>query len=128
MRLFRPKKTLPRRAALAGRPVRLPAESVTETGEGGAEVAVRLPRPRWQTWLGAEEMAVRRFELDELGREVYDGCDGRTEVSALVKRFARRHGMSLAEAEMAVTQFLRTLMERGLVGMEVDREIRERTE
>ncbi len=128
MSLFGPKRRIPRRAALGGRPLRLPAETVAELDGGGVEVAVRLPRPKWQTWLGAERTAVQRFELDELGREVYDGCDGRTEVRALVKRFARRHAVSLAEAELSVTQFLRTLMERGLVGMEMDRQAREATE
>ena len=110
-----------REQALAGRPMQLEAISSEETSDGGMRVTVNVRRPRWQRLLGGSGMMERTFELDPLGREVYDACDGRTDVHTMIQAFAAEHKLSVAEAEMSITRFLNTLMSRGLVGMEVDR-------
>ena len=110
-----------RDSAMTARPARLKAISVAERDNGGLLVTVRQARPTWQRWLGGSEEFERSYGLDLLGREVYDACDGRTTVRAMVGRFARTHGLGRAEAEMAVTTFLKTMVARGLVAMEVSR-------
>ena len=110
-----------RDSAMTARPARLKAVSVTEREDGGLLVTVRQPRPSWQRWLGGSEQFERAYGLDPLGREVYDACDGRTTVRAMVGQFAHAHGIGRAEAEMAVTTFLKTMVARGLVAMEVPR-------
>ncbi len=85
-------------------------------------VTVRIRRAGWTRWLGGDEQIERTFALDPLGREVYDACDGRTAVRQIVRRFAAAHKVSVAEAEASVTVFLKTLMSKGLIAVEVDQE------
>jgi len=60
--------------------------------------------------------------LDALGREVYDTADGSRTVKTIARDFAASHKISVAEAELAVTTFLRTLMRKGLIAMLVEPE------
>jgi hypothetical protein len=114
----RPKvPALDRETSLACRPVCVPPSAREDLGCGGVKLVVRVQAPRLVRWFAGRQMADRTFDLDSLGREVYDECDGRTEVKAIVRRFAVRHKVSPAEAEISVTEFLRTLMSRGLVAM-----------
>lgn len=123
MSLFpKPKRRLvDRSSALSGRPERLPFIRREETAEGGMQVTVKLVRPRWQRWLGGTGEIERTFRLDCLGRQVYEACNGKTNVKAIIKDFAADHKISLPEAEESVTMFLRTMMMKGLIGVAVDR-------
>lgn len=115
------KPGLTRDEALDATPVRLPTVREEPLGDGdGLRVTVRLAPARWRRFLGSGGEVTRSYELDAFGRDVYRWCDGRTPVRALVSRFAERHHLGRAEAEMSVTQFLNTLMSRGLVAMEIE--------
>ncbi len=61
--------------------------------------------------------AQRKLQLDTLGTQVWDLIDGRRPVGGLVRRFAEDHRVSAREAEIAVTQFLRELGKRGVIGL-----------
>lgn len=111
---------LQRSASLGGVPHRLPVVRRCER-EGKLHLTVRFERPRWQRLLGGAEHAERTFALDAYGRRVYDGCDGRSTVRDIVHRFARQTQVSPPEAELAVARFLRTLMNKGLVVMELEK-------
>lgn len=113
---------LNREQSLASRPVRLPCVGTTERGNGGLLVRCRVARSGWQRWLGAGEAMERSFGLDRLGRWVYERCDGNTTVRQLVDGFAKQQRVGKAEAEIAVTTFLRTLVSKGMVAMAVGRE------
>jgi hypothetical protein len=106
---------------MAGRPKRLPFLRQEEIG-GKLRVTVRLQRAGWLRWLAGSGEVERTFALDALGREVYDAADGSRTAQVIVREFATRHKVSVAEAELAVTTFLRTLMRKGLVAMLVERE------
>jgi hypothetical protein len=110
-----------RQSAMQARPHRLPAVRAEEK-DGKLHVTVRFVRPRWQRLLGAAERAERTFGLDAYGRRVYASCDGQRTVEQVCTEFSEQTGVSLPEAEMAVTRFLRTLMMKGLVAMEMDGE------
>ena len=105
-----------RTIAFQGRPVRTPVLRAEAAG-AGLRLTVQCRRPRWQALLGAQTLCEHTFELDALGREVYGACDGNASVAAIVRDFAARHRVSEGEAEMAVAQYLRTLMTRGLIVM-----------
>ena len=109
-----------RSEVMAGRPEQLPYLRQEQTPEGSMRITVRLGRPKWQRWLGGEGEVTRTFSLDCLGREVYHACDGKTSVSRIISEFAERHKISLAEAEMSVTAFLKTLLMKGLIAMAVE--------
>jgi hypothetical protein len=111
---------LDRDTAMNGLPLKLPAKRVEEKN-GRLYVTIEFRRPRWQQLLGADEVCERTFGLDAYGREVFDACDGGTSVMQIVKRFARNHKISVAEAEVSVSTFLKTLMSRGMVGIELEK-------
>ena len=71
-------------------------------------------------WTGSlpEKPRFRKLELDALGTAVWDLIDGRQSVRALVARFAKQHRLQHRDAEVSVTNFLRELGRRGLIGME----------
>ena len=109
---------LTRQAALSACPVKTPPVRA-ETRNEKLYVTIEYQRPRWQRWLGADERCRREYGLDAYGREVYDACDGRASVHDIIRVFGKRHGISPAESEKAVTMFVKTLMSRGLIGIAI---------
>jgi hypothetical protein len=86
--------------------------------DGSALVSVPIPRPKFLvpplSWI-LPFSPYRRVELEPVGSGVLRMCDGRRTVEAIVEEFAAGHKLSFREAQLAVTQFLRQLMQRGLV-------------
>ena len=113
--------TAARDAALSARPYALPPVKREEKGEK-LYVTVQFQRPRWQRLLGADEKCERTFGLDVYGRRVYESCNGKRTVQQVVRRFANATRVSLPEAEMAVTKFLKTLVSKGLVAMVMEKQ------
>jgi hypothetical protein len=107
------------RRSMGARPAQAPRVRATQREDGGLLVTVLLQRPRWQRMLGGQGTMERSFGLDAVGRQVYDWCDGRASVADLIRRFARERQVHPAEAEAAVTTFLRTLVTKGLIVMEI---------
>jgi len=65
----------------------------------------------------SERVYMKKLQLDQLGTEVWDCIDGKQTVRQIVSLFADRHRLPHKEAEVAVTQFLRDLGRRGIIGM-----------
>ena len=117
---FRKKKpSIPRKNAFAAVPRKLPVARTKERNNGGLTITVRFARPRWHRWVGTRTPLERTFGLDRYGRFVYDACDGSRTVRKIVQKFAHRFHMSVPEAEMAVTTFLKTLVSKGMVALEI---------
>ena len=94
---------------------------VEETRDDGRVVLVLSLKPaRWTRILGqsTEIPVLRKFELDELGHEVWDRCASSPTVEQLIRRFAADHQVNVREAEVSVVSFIQMLMKRGLVGVE----------
>ncbi len=111
-----------RDAALKARPVKLPFLFRKEVDNDKLQITVRLQRPWWLRMMGGGETFERTYSLDRLGRKVYEMCDGKTPVRKIVKKFADKHNISIAEAEVSVTKYLETMLSKGLVGMELDKD------
>lgn len=117
-----PRKRLPRKASLACRPRKMPVVRRQEIEDGKLRITVHIKPQRWVKWFTRRSEAERTFGLDPLGREVYEACDGKTTVHKIIENFARTHQVSLAEADISVTTFLKTLVTKGLVAMTLDEE------
>ena len=113
---------LDRGRAMTARPEQTPVISSEKHSDGGVTLVIDLEPQKWLSWFTRTEKVRRSFRLDKLGAEVYYACDGKMGVRALIKRFARDHKLSLAEAEMSVTQYLKTLVAKGLIVIAIDRE------
>lgn len=109
-----------RNASLDGVPFRLRTVRQQEK-DGKLYVTILYERPRWQRVLGADRECERTFGLDAYGRRVYESCDGSRTVRQIVSRFAEQVRVSVPEAELAVTRFMRTLLSKGLVAMEMEK-------
>jgi len=127
MPFFKPKpkdSSLSREEALACVPVRSAAARETRLSSG--DILIVYPqnmRPWARALLGrfsknaAAGAPIKKLQLDQLGSSVWEMIDGRRSVKQIAAAFARDHRMPYREAEFSVTQFLRELGKRGLVGM-----------
>ncbi len=63
-----------------------------------------------------EKTVNKKLELDTLGSAVWGLLDGNRSVKQVIEEFARIYQLNAKEAETSVTQFLRQLGKRGLIG------------
>ena len=63
----------------------------------------------------------RSLVLDQIGAQVWEMCDGRTTVEAMIKRLSKNHQLNLKEAEISLLAYLKKLGQKGLVGFIVDK-------
>lgn len=126
MRLFKkkPKGPVISRAEALNR---IPSKNlqIREERLNSGEVVIHYPvtiRPFFaglvKRFGGSEaQIQTRKLELDGLGTSVWAMIDGNCSVRQLIGIFATTHQLEAREAEVAVTQFLRELGRRGLIGM-----------
>jgi hypothetical protein len=112
------RNSLTREKSLAGCPVKLPLKR-TENKDGKLYVTVEFSRPGWQRVLGANKLCEKTFGLDDYGQEIFQACDGKTNIMKIIKGFAKKHKITIPEAEASVSTFMQTLMERGVIGMQI---------
>lgn len=99
----------------------LAAQATTETGTGVC-VRVSQRRPSFMkiplSWfIPFKETRVHR--LDELGGDVWRMCDGHRNVESVIDEFSARYSLSFHEARVAVTGYLRLLVQRGILAVEL---------
>ena len=126
MKAFKKKKAgsdLTRKKALEYTPVK--NMDVTEIRLDSGEVVLTYPlemRP-WLAgmarWLGrsTDRIQTKKIQLDTLGTSVWEQMDGKRSVREIIQGFVKKHQLHPKEAEVAVTQFLRDLCKRGLIGL-----------
>jgi len=112
-----------REAALACTPVK--NRQILESRLDSGEVLIRY-QTQWRPWVAALARRLghagsarneRKLQLDDLGSSVWDLIDGRRTVRQIIRSFSEAHQLQAREAEVAVTQFLRELGKRGLLGL-----------
>ena len=59
----------------------------------------------------------KKLQLDQLGVQVWRMIDGKQSVKSIIEQFAGHHKLDSREAEVSVTLFLKSLGEKGLIGM-----------
>lgn len=103
---------------LAARPLRLFDAEPAETSAGHWRLTVPLKPAGWAARiLRVPQTITKTFELDELGKLVWDRCDGKTTIRDVIGALASRYDLNEREAEVATIAFLRTLMRKGLIGI-----------
>lgn len=104
------------RDALRTIPVRNEAADVGERSGEGVFITVQRTRPRWLipplTW-AIRPRLTKTFKLDGIGSEIWSLCDGERTVEAIADIFAERHKLTFHEARVALTSYLKLLVERG---------------
>jgi hypothetical protein len=126
MGVFKKKKfagSLSRAEALAAVPVK--NTLITEQRMGNGELLLTYPSAL-RPWVAAllkrlgrppVRPVPRKLQLDTLGSHVWSLLDGKCTVRQIVENLAQKYQLHPKEAEVSVTQFLRSLGQRGLIGM-----------
>ncbi len=91
-------------------------------GENG-DVLIEYPLPLKPFFLsiakrfnkGEAQQLTKKLQLDETGSMVWMLMDGTNSVKTIIKEVAQQTGLTLQEAELSVTTFLRELGRRGLI-------------
>ncbi len=118
-----PLPVIPRAEALNMVPVR--NEAVEEEPISGGLVRLGYPLAI-KPWFGrlAETVGmwdkrpmIKRIELDELGTFVWRLIDGEHSVRQLAEAFTAHYEVPPREAELAVTSFIKTIGQRGIIGL-----------
>jgi hypothetical protein len=88
--------------------------------DGSAVASIPMRKPGWVSgplgWL-LPYSSHRRVELDALGMAVLGLCDGKRKVEDVIEEFARENLLSWREAQVCVMQFLRQIVERGVIAI-----------
>jgi hypothetical protein len=105
---------------LKAHPYKNSAIKITSKRNGTALVEVPMKKPKYLvppfSWI-IPFSSYRRVELDPVGARVLNLCDGERSVEQIIENFAQINKLSFREAQLSVTQFLRMLMERGIVAL-----------
>jgi hypothetical protein len=98
---------------------------ITEQRSGDGMVIIRYPITL-KPWIAkllnrfghsVNENRFKKLQLDDLGAEVWGMIDDARSVRQITRIFADTHRMPLRESEIAITQFLRDLGRRGIIGL-----------
>lgn len=118
----KPKVT--RGEVLGARPVRNPRidwERGRTHEEQPEVVLLRVPRraDRWGNFMARmfRLPSHRRIELDEMGSDVWEMCDGETTVDGLTKAICAKYHLNRRQGEASVTAYMRMLAERRLLAL-----------
>jgi len=127
-RLFKTKKpasipaaSITRTESLACIPEQSAHVTCNEQEDGNVTIEYPLPLKPFFVSLARkfnkteEQKLTKKLQLDNIGSRVWLMIDGSTDVKTIIKRIAPETGLSLQEAEISVTTFLRELGRRGLI-------------
>jgi hypothetical protein len=103
---------------LQTRPVINRAASLEPEGAGSVLAKVPSQPLPWLvpplSWI-IRPRSHRTLRIDGLGYEVFDLARKEDRVESVVDRFAERHGLTFHESRVAVTGYLKTLTEKGVL-------------
>lgn len=87
---------------------------------GEVRLTFMVPARGMAKWLlRLPDKVEKTVALDAVGIQIFDLCDGETTVDQIVQKYTKRYKVDRHEAEIAVTTFMRSLVQRGLVTMMV---------
>lgn len=105
---------------LEARPLRNAAARVEPQTGGGQCVYIKTARPRYVipplSWI-VPFKPERTVVLDRLGAQIWQLCDGKKNVEAIVDEFAAMHRLTFHEARTAVTEYIGMLIKRGILAI-----------
>ncbi|MFA5858093.1 MAG: PqqD family protein [Elusimicrobiota bacterium] len=96
---------------------------ITEDKRGEEEVVLKLPLKykginsffAWMFILPKNRIVA----LDPIGTVIWDACDGQRTVAGLIQIIVEKYKLSFKESELSIFEYVRNLVERGLVQLDV---------
>ena len=105
---------------MTAKPVPVVRATLTDREDGGANLTIPVEAPKRMRWLYRfPKGSSKTFELDPIGKFVWQSCDGKTSVQQLIRKLSKQYNLNLREAEVATRQFIGLLMKKRLIGVQV---------
>jgi len=106
----------------------VPVKNVAADVDGQAKeivVSVKTRKP-WYflppiSWI-VPDKGERKVRLEDLGKTIWELCDGERSVEDIIDKFVSEQNLSFHEARVAVTQYLRILVKRGVLAIVMPQE------
>ncbi len=118
------RRKVTRAQIIGAQPVRNPAvqwERAPYEDDGPSVALLRVPRrrDRWGDMVARlfRLPDFRKLELDEIGSDVWEMCDGSHTVDAVTRAICAKYRLNRRQGETSVTAYLKQLAERRLVGL-----------
>lgn len=109
---------------LASRPVR--NEALEWDRDENGDVSITLVRAKsWKINLLSRVFYIperRKLILDEVGSVVWEMCDGKTSVEAMIRRLSAQYKLNVKESEVSLLHYLKQLGQKRLVGFLVEKD------
>ncbi|NLO05265.1 MAG: PqqD family protein [candidate division WS1 bacterium] len=117
-------RPLSREQAFEARPVRNPRLKWRLNDDENAEVIVPRRKDVFGRVMGFLFFVPesRPIVLDEVGSRVWELCDGEHTVDEMIRVLSNEYKLGRREVEVSLTEYLRTLGKRGMVGFLVPKE------
>lgn len=121
--MFRRQPKIGREAMLKSKPAR--NEALTWEKNDNDEVVITIERREdWKARILSKIFWIppsRTMMLDQIGTQVWDMCDGKTTVDAMIRKLSKDHKLNLKEAEVSLLTYLKSLGKKHLIGFLVDK-------
>jgi len=93
-----------------------------EKKENCIVITVHKKKPKWLffpfSWLFRVKLK-KKVMLDSIGTEIWQLCDGINTVEKIVTIISEKYELTFHESRVAVTEYLKMLIERGIVAIRV---------
>lgn len=119
----RPEPTISRAEALSMVPVKNSAVEEAPLPDGLVRLAYPLAVKPWfgklaeSVGIWDKKPMIKQVELDEMGTFVWQHINGQRSVRDIAEAFTREYEVQPREAELSVTAFIKTIGQRGIIGL-----------
>lgn len=122
--MFRRQPKIGREAMLKSKPAR--NDALTWEKNKNEEITITVERrDDWKAKVLSKIFWIpksRSLMLDQIGAQVWDMCDGKTSVDAMIRKLSTEHKLNLKEAEVSLLTYLKSLGKKNLIGFFVEKE------
>ena len=122
--MFRRQPKIGREAMLKSKPAR--NDALTWERDANDEIVITVERRTdWKARVLSKVFWIpenRTLLLDQIGAQVWEMCDGKTSVDAMIRKLSKNHKLNLKEAEVSLLTYLKSLGKKHLIGFLVEKD------
>ena len=121
---FRKQPKIGREAMLKSKPARNDRLEWVKTDDDETTITLRRDDSNWKVKTLSKVFWIpdkRTLVLDQIGTQVWDMCDGKTTVKAMIRHLSEDHKLNLKESEASLLAYLKKLGQKNLIGFIVEK-------
>jgi len=101
-------------------PVKNESARFEQVDSSGIKVTVQKKKPKYLipplSWIIKMKLE-KTIQLDEIGAFLLNLCDGKNTIENIIDSFAEQYQLSFHEARVSITDYIKSLMERGILAI-----------